>query len=124
MKKETLKNLYNELGVSADLIELAKAITIEKNGIEDEILIKGRVSEWISMGFRAARDVKVWMEHKYFYIIKVLDEAGNWYNNAFIENSYDAVSVAKFYREQLGYNVQLWYEENDVSFLMNAQDTH
>lgn len=61
------------------------------------------------------------MNKEWVYVIKVLDEAGNWYNNAFIENSHDAIAVAKFYKEQLGYTVQLWHKEQDVSFLMNAQ---
>lgn len=58
--------------------------------------------------------------NKCFYIIKVLGENGNWYNNAFIENSFDAVQVALFYRNQLGYRVQLWYEEKDVSWMIES----
>lgn len=57
---------------------------------------------------------------KYFWIIKVLDEQGNYYNNAFVENDHDALMVAKFYRDTLGYRVQLWHEEKDVSFMLDS----
>lgn len=59
---------------------------------------------------------------KYYCIIKVLGEDGTWYHNAFIENSFDAVMVAKFYRDQLGYSVQLWKEGKDVSFLLDGKE--
>lgn len=64
------------------------------------------------------------MEQKYHYLIKVLSESGEWYTNAIIENSHDAIAVAKFYREQLGYSVQLWHKEKDVSFLIDGAKTH
>lgn len=60
------------------------------------------------------------MEQIYHYLIKVLSEGGEWYTNAIIENSYDAIAVAKFYREQLGYSVQLWHKEKDVSHLIDS----
>lgn len=60
---------------------------------------------------------------KYFCIIKVLDMAGNWYNNAYIENDFDAVQVAKFYRDQLGYSVQLWKNDKDLTALLDSSKT-
>lgn len=47
------------------------------------------------------------METKYYVTIKVLDENGNWYDNSFIENDNDAFLVARFYRNVLGYSVQV-----------------
>lgn len=61
------------------------------------------------------------MEQTNFYVIKVLGKNGEWYTNALIENSFDAIQVAKLYRDQLGYGVQLWHKGQDVSFLMNGQ---
>lgn len=58
---------------------------------------------------------------KHYYIIKVLDQSGNWYNNAYIENGFDAAAVAKFYRDTLKYKVQLWHAEQDVSFLLESE---
>ena len=46
--------------------------------------------------------------NKSFYTIKVLDLNGNWYDNAYIENDYDALMVARFYKNTLGYFVQVW----------------
>ena len=60
---------------------------------------------------------------KYFVIIKVKDEVGNWYNNALIENEFDAIQVAKFYRDELGYSVQLWKQEKDITFLLDNSKT-
>lgn len=54
------------------------------------------------------------------YVIKVLDKSGKWYENAIIENDFDALQVAKFYREQLGYEVQLWHDDKDITFLIGS----
>lgn len=59
------------------------------------------------------------MEEKHYYVIKVLSQSGEWYNNAFVENSFDAIKVALFYKNQLGYVVQLWYQKLNVSFLLD-----
>ena len=61
------------------------------------------------------------VEHEHFFVIKVLSQGGEWYTNALIENSFDAVRVGQFYRDQLGYSVQLWHKEKDVSYLLNGQ---
>ena len=61
------------------------------------------------------------MEQTHYYVIKVLNLAGEWYTNALVQNSFDAIQVAKLYRDQLGYGVQVWYQGKDVSFLMNAK---
>ena len=55
-----------------------------------------------------------------YYVVKVLNQTGEWYSNALVENSHDAIAVATFYRQVLGYSVQLWYEGKDVSFLIDA----
>lgn len=60
-------------------------------------------------------------EQTHYYIIKVLNLAGEWYTNALIQNRFDAIQVAKLYRDQLGYGVEIWYQGKDVSFLMNAK---
>lgn len=60
-------------------------------------------------------------EQTHYYIIKVLNLAGEWYTNALIQNRFDAIQVAKLYRDQLGYGVQIWYEGKDMSFLLNAK---
>lgn len=60
------------------------------------------------------------METKHYVIIKVLDENGNWYNNAFIENDYDALQVARFYRDVLGYSVQIYKEDKDITSLLDT----
>ena len=53
--------------------------------------------------------------NKSFYTIKVLDVNGNWYNNAYIENDYDALMVARFYKNTLGYFVQVWKDDEDIT---------
>lgn len=63
------------------------------------------------------------METKHYVIIKVLDENGNWYNNAYIENDYDALQVARFYRDVLGYFVQLWKEDKDITAMLDIGKT-
>lgn len=60
------------------------------------------------------------METKYYLIIKVLDENGNWYNNAYIENDFDAFRVARFYRDVLGYSVQVWEGNKDITALLDS----
>lgn len=52
-------------------------------------------------------------------IIKVLDEQGNYYNNAFVENDFDALLVAKFYRNVLGYSVQVWKHDKDITAMLD-----
>ena len=56
-------------------------------------------------------------------IIKVLDVNGNWYDNAFIENDYDALMVARFYRDVLGYSVQVWKHDKDFTAMLDAGKT-
>lgn len=56
-------------------------------------------------------------------IIKVLDENGNWYNNAYIENDFDALLVAKYYRDVLGYSVQLWKRDEDITAMLDIGKT-
>ena len=58
-----------------------------------------------------------------YVIIKVLDENGNWYNNAFIENDFDALLVAKYYRDVLGYSVQVWKHDKDFTAMLDAGKT-
>lgn len=55
-----------------------------------------------------------------YYRISVLDEAGNWYDNAFIENTFDAINVANFYRMRFGYQVKLYDTYNrDITKLLD-----
>ena len=63
------------------------------------------------------------METKHYVIIKVLDENGNWYNNAYIENDFDALLVAKYYRDVLGYSVQLWKRNEDITAMLDIGKT-
>lgn len=56
-------------------------------------------------------------------IIKVLDVNGNWYNNAYIENDFDAFHVARFYRDVLGYSVQVWKHDKDFTAMLDAGKT-
>ena len=63
------------------------------------------------------------METKHYVIIKVLDENGNWYDNAFIENDYDALFVARFYRNVLGYSVQVWKHDKDITAMLDTGKT-
>lgn len=63
------------------------------------------------------------METKYYAIIKVLDENGNWYNNAYIENDNDAFLVARFYRNVLGYSVQVWKHDKDITAMLDTGKT-
>lgn len=60
------------------------------------------------------------MKNKSFCTIKVLDQGGSWYDNAFIENDFDAIRVAKFYRDQLGYSVQLWNNDRNLTALLDS----
>ena len=60
------------------------------------------------------------METKYYVIIKVLDANGNWYDNAFIENDNDAFLVARFYRNVLGYSVQVWKHDEDITAMLDT----
>lgn len=63
------------------------------------------------------------METKYYVIIKVLDANGNWYDNAFIENDNDAFLVARFYRNVLGYSVQIWKHDKDITAMLDTGKT-
>lgn len=58
-----------------------------------------------------------------YVIIKVLDENGNWYNNAYIENDFDAILVAKYYRDVLGYSVQLWKRDENITAMLDIGKT-
>ena len=58
-----------------------------------------------------------------YVIIKVLDENGNWYNNAYIENDFDALLVAKYYRDVLGYSVQLWKRDENITAMLDIGKT-
>lgn len=58
-----------------------------------------------------------------YVIIKVLDENGYWYNNAYIENDFDALLVAKYYRDVLGYSVQLWKHDEDITAMLDIGKT-
>lgn len=63
------------------------------------------------------------METKYYVIIKVLDANGNWYDNAFIENDNDAFLVARFYRNVLGYSIQVWKHDKDITAMLDTGKT-
>lgn len=63
------------------------------------------------------------METKYYVTIKVLDANGNWYDNAFIENDNDAFLVARFYRNVLGYSVQVWKHDKDITAMLDTGKT-
>ena len=63
------------------------------------------------------------METKHYVIIKVLDVNGNWYDNAFIENDNDAFLVARFYRNVLGYSVQVWKHDEDITAMLDTGKT-
>lgn len=52
-------------------------------------------------------------------IIKVLDQLGNYYNNAFVENDFDALQIALFYRNVLGYTVQVWKGDRDITAMLD-----
>ena len=58
-----------------------------------------------------------------YVIIKVLDVNGNWYDNAFIENDNDAFLVARFYRNVLGYSVQVWKHDKDITAMLDTGKT-
>lgn len=59
------------------------------------------------------------VEDKWVYVLKVLDEQGNWYTNALIENEFDAQQVYRLYRHQLGYEVKVFYKKNDITDLFD-----
>lgn len=63
------------------------------------------------------------METKHYVVIKVLDVNGNWYNNAYIENDFDAFLVARFYRNVLGYSVQVWKHDKDITAMLDIGKT-
>lgn len=63
------------------------------------------------------------MKTKYYVTIKVLDVNGNWYDNAFIENDNDAFLVARFYRNVLGYSVQVWKHDKDITAMLDTGKT-
>lgn len=63
------------------------------------------------------------METKSYVTIKVLDVNGNWYDNAFIENDNDAFLVARFYRNVLGYSVQAWKHDKDITAMLDTGKT-
>lgn len=49
------------------------------------------------------------------FSIKVLGADGEWYNNAFVENSFDAIQICKFYKDTLGYSVKLFHCGNEIT---------
>lgn len=49
------------------------------------------------------------METKHYVII-----------NAFIENDNDAFLVARFYRNVLGYSVQVWKHDKDITAMLDT----
>ena len=53
-------------------------------------------------------------------IIKVLDAQGNYYDNAFVENDFDAMQIAMFYRDVLGYTVQVWKNDKDITVMLDS----
>lgn len=63
------------------------------------------------------------METKHYVTIKVLDVNGNWYDNALIENDNDAFLVARFYRNVLGYSVQVWKHDKDITAMLDTGKT-
>lgn len=60
------------------------------------------------------------MDERLCAIIKVRDLSGNWYTNAMVASDYDALRICKFYREQLGYHVQLWIGGQDMTSMIDA----
>lgn len=52
--------------------------------------------------------------------IRVLDACGRWYDNCIVENDYDAIAIAKFYRDCLGYTVQLWKGNKELTNLIES----
>ena len=52
------------------------------------------------------------METKYYVII-----------NAYIENDFDAFHVARFYRDVLGYSVQVWKHDKDITAMLDTGKT-
>lgn len=52
-----------------------------------------------------------------------LQSKENRENNAFIENDFDALLVAKYYRDVLGYSVQVWKHGKDVTVMLDIGKT-
>lgn len=52
--------------------------------------------------------------------IEVMSQSGNYYDNAFIENDFDAFRVAKFYREELGYIVRVSRNGRDLTSMLDT----
>lgn len=55
-----------------------------------------------------------------FIKIQVYDAYEQWYDNAFIENDHDALLVAKYYRDTLGYKVRVIKDSNDITFMLDS----
>lgn len=60
-----------------------------------------------------------------FWRVDLLDSFGNFYSNAYIENSHDAILVCQFYRNVLGYVVKLFdCKGADRSFLIDSAQVY
>lgn len=59
------------------------------------------------------------------YKIMVMDRLGNWYDNAYIENSFDLIDIAKFYKNERGYEVRIYdmQENKDLTPLIDSAKT-
>ncbi len=121
------------MGFEPEAIAQACAMTYSNNGRLTWGYVKALLNGWFEKGILTGEAAKKHAESiqksrgedvnkTHFYVLKVLDKRGNWYTNALVENSFDAVHVAKLYRDQLGYTVQIWHKEKNVSFLMNSKD--
>lgn len=63
------------------------------------------------------------MDINNYHIIKVQGEDGEWYDNAYIENSFDAIQVAKFYKNELGYAVRLFHRGKEITSMIDSFKT-
>lgn len=60
-----------------------------------------------------------------FWRVDLLDSFGNFYSNAYIDNSHDAILVCQFYRNVLGYVVKLFdCKGADRSFLIDSAQVY
>lgn len=56
------------------------------------------------------------MECNNSWIIRVMNKQGEFYDNAFVENDYDAILICQTYEKE-GYIVKLYHDGRDVSHL-------
>lgn len=61
-----------------------------------------------------------YMDTNFYHIIRVQGEDGEWYNNAYVENSFDAIQIAKFYKNELGYSVKLFHHGKEITSLIDG----